>query len=125
MAGPSQCLGYPRAREALLDLVGREIERLETKREVHLQYADERKASSDACLAWDESQTGQQLARFELATCRRAERSFQAFFKFRREMANMADMMDNGGEAFEAENVAESGRKRGWLKRPQSTQIEI
>jgi hypothetical protein len=88
----------PAAREVLLDLISRNIERLEAKLEVHLQHADERTASIKAMNAWDESPQGERLARYELATCRRAERLLAAFVKLKKDIGERAEEEDDTGE---------------------------
>jgi hypothetical protein len=103
----------PAAREALVDLISRNIERLEAKLEVHLQHADERAASIKAMKAWDASPEGERLARYELATSRRAERLRAAYFKLRKETLDTAEAEDAEEEpesmvAAEAASVAEA-----------------
>src|SRR5262249_51500607 len=61
------CGNRTKAKEVLTDLIARNIERLEANLEAHLQHEDERRASKQALLAWDESPQGERLARYELA----------------------------------------------------------
>jgi hypothetical protein len=79
----------PRCKAALLDLITRNIERLEAKREAHLEHAEERAASIAASLAYDESPAGERLARHELACERRTHRCRDAFWKHRRETSRV------------------------------------
>jgi hypothetical protein len=92
------------ARETFLDLISRNIERLEAKLEVHQQHADEQAASIKAQMAWDESPLGQQLARYVLAVQRSAQRARDALYKHRREMARW---VDDGEETGEGENLGD------------------
>ena len=88
-------------------MISRNIERLEARLEVHLQHADERAASVKAKNAWDKSPEGERLARYELATCRRAERLLAAFVKLTANRA--AGGEDEGGGEIVTDLDAESG----------------
>jgi hypothetical protein len=98
-------------KRALLDLITRNIERLEAKREAYLEHADEGAVSIAARLAYEESPQGERLARHELACERRTQRCRDAFWKHRREMGGREKdggrRTEDGGEGFEAVNVAE------------------
>ena len=78
-------------KAALQDLIARNIERLEAKREAHLEHADESQASTAARLAYEESPQGERLGRYELACERRTHRCRDAFWKHRREMGRAED----------------------------------
>ena len=99
-----------RCRATLVDLVARNIERLEAKREAHLAHLDEQAASTAAQLAFVESPDGGRLTRYEQAAQRRTQRCRDVFWKHRREMGKE----ENGGrneedfcELCEAEKVAD------------------
>jgi hypothetical protein len=93
-------------KQTLLDLIARNVERLEAKREAHLEHADESKASVAGRLAYDESPQGERLARHELACERRTQRCRDAFWKHRREMGRTED----GGRR--AEGITQGGGRR-------------
>ena len=78
-------------KAALQDLIARNIERLEAKREAHLEHADESQASTAARLAYEESPQGERLRRYVLACERRTHRCRDAFWKHRREMGRAED----------------------------------
>jgi hypothetical protein len=91
-----------KARQMLLDLFERNIERLEAKREAHLEHAEERAANRAGRLANDDSSQGERLARHELACHRRVQRCRDAFWKHRREMGreeNARWQTENEGHA--------------------------
>jgi hypothetical protein len=88
-----------KAKQMLVDLAQRNIERLEAKREAHLEHADDRAASRARLLAYDESPQGERLGRHELACERRVKRCREAFWKHRREVAR-----EENREVFEVEN---------------------
>jgi hypothetical protein len=96
----------PKCKETLLDLIARNIERLEAKREAHLEHADECAASTAARLAYDDSPQGERLARHELACQRRTHRCQAEFWKYRREK----DRTEDGG--WRAEDRTEDGTLR-------------
>jgi hypothetical protein len=104
-------------KRALLDLITRNIERLEAKREAHLEHADEGAASIAARLAYEESPQGERLARYELACERRTHRCRDAFWKHRREMDHVEKdggrRTEDGVEGFEAVKVAEMRAESG------------
>ena len=85
----------PGACVALLDLVARNVERLEAKLEAHREHAEEAAELASDHLGYDDSPEGQRLQRHELACHRRMERCLDAFWKYRR-MAG--DEEDDGGE---------------------------
>jgi hypothetical protein len=101
----------PKAKQTLLDLIARNVERLEAKREAHLEHADENAASSAERLAYEESPQGERLARHELASQRRAHRCVDAFWKYRREKRRHEEdggrKAEDGGQAYAGENVPE------------------
>jgi hypothetical protein len=107
----------PKVKEMMLDLISRNIERLEAKLEVHLQHADERAASTQAQLPWGESPEFDRLARYELATSRRAERLRAAFIKLRKEVGDTTDfdglIEDDVDGTGEGENITDSGAETG------------
>jgi hypothetical protein len=86
-----------RCRDTLLDLVARNVERLEAKREAHLAHLDEQAASTAAQLAFVESPEGGRLTRYEQAAQRRTQRCRDVFWKHRREMGKE----ENGGRSAE------------------------
>jgi hypothetical protein len=101
----------PKCKQALLDLIARNVERLEAKREAHLEHADESAVSAAARLAYEESPQGERLARYELASQRRVHRCRDAFWKHRREMEKDGGRrVEDGGEAFEGRD--EDGGRR-------------
>jgi hypothetical protein len=100
----------PTAKRALLDLVGRNIERLEAKLEAHLQHAEEQAASTAGRLAADVEAEGEKLARYEMACHRRAYRCLDAFWKYRKEMERSEEEAEEGHEA---ENAGELNFERG------------
>jgi hypothetical protein len=113
-------------RQALLDLVARNIEQLEAKREAHLEGAEESAASTAARLAYEESPQGERLARYELACERRTHRCRDAFWKHRRETSraeqNAARRAEDGVKA--VENFADSGGQSGVAHEASSAPIK-
>ena len=107
----------PKVKEMMLDLISRNIERLEAKLEVHLQHADERAAGTRAQPPWGESPELDRLARYELATSRRAERLRAAFIKLRKEVGDTTDSdeltEDDVDGTGDGENLTEMGAETG------------
>jgi hypothetical protein len=99
----------PKCKHSLLDLIARNIERLEAKREAHLEHADESKANTAAKLAYDESPQGERLARHELACQRRTHRCYAEFWKYRRETR---DRTEDGGRRA-VDRTEDGGRREG------------
>jgi hypothetical protein len=99
----------PKAKQALFDLVDRNIERLEAKVEVYRSRAAELAASRSRRLASDGSPEADGLKRYEHASHRRAQRSLDAFFKFRRE----TETEDGGGTEEDGGRRAEGGGNGG------------
>jgi hypothetical protein len=75
----------PKAKQALFDLVDRNLARLEEKIEGYRSLSAELAASRSRRLASDGSPEADRLKRYEHASHRRAQKSLDAFFKFRRE----------------------------------------
>ena len=73
------------ARQFLLDLIDRNLERLEAKLEVHRQRAEEYKIRNAARAARDETPEGEMARRHEMACDRRIKRCMDLFWKLRRE----------------------------------------
>jgi hypothetical protein len=79
------------ARQTLLDLVTRNIERLEAKLEAHLQHAEDYAASVAASLGVDNTPEGERLQRYEMASDRRLYRSLNGLWKCCRETKERAE----------------------------------
>ena len=75
-----------KAKAMLLDLVERNVERLEAKLEVHTDREGEYLLRRAARQGFDDSPRGERLRRYEMACDRRFYRSLAAFWKHRREM---------------------------------------
>ena len=73
------------ARQFLLDLIDRNLERLEAKLEVHRQLAEEYKIRNAARAARDETPEGEMARRHEMTCDRRVKRCMDLFWKLRRE----------------------------------------
>jgi hypothetical protein len=101
----------PGCKAALLDLIARNVAELESKRDAHLEHADERAASIAASLAYEDSPQGERLARHELACERRTHRCRDAFWKHRRETSRVENgggrRAEEGGDGREVENVTD------------------
>ena len=74
------------ARQTLLDLIERVVERLEGIRDAHLAHAEEVAAKTARRLAIDTTTEGDRLARYEMQCHRRFYKCLDAFWKHRREM---------------------------------------
>jgi hypothetical protein len=107
----------PKARQALFDLVDRNIERLAAKVDVYRSLAAERAASRAGRLASDGSPEADRLKRYEHASHRRAQRSLDAFWKCRRETEGEEEdgglRAEDGGDGGEAENAGDSEPESG------------
>ena len=79
----------PRAKQMLLDLVDRVVQRLTAKIEVYQQLASEDEAEMSASLAHDRTPDGERMRRYEQAAQRRVHRCEDAFWKHRREREQM------------------------------------
>ena len=77
---------FEKAKAMLLDLVERNVERLEAKLEVHTDREGEYLLRRAARQGFDDSPRGERLRRYEMACDRRFYRSLAAFWKHRREM---------------------------------------
>jgi hypothetical protein len=75
-----------KAKQAMFDLVDREVERLEAKVEGYRGSMDGDAESPGVSCAGDASLEADRLKRYEHASDRRAKRCLDAFYKFRREM---------------------------------------
>ena len=106
----------PKCKQALLDLVDRNIERLEAKVEVYRGLSAEGTAGRNSRAASDGSMEADRLKRDEHASDRRAKRCLEAFYKFRREMGEEEDggrRAEDGGDGVEPENVGDSQSESG------------
>jgi hypothetical protein len=113
----------PKARQALFDLVDRNIERLAAKVDVYRSLAAERAASRAGRLASDGSPEADRLKRYEHASDRRAQRSLDAFWKCRRqtegedwtegEGEDGGRRAEDGGDRGETENAGDSMTESG------------
>ena len=74
-----------KARETLLGIIARAIERLTAKAAAHRERARIEAALAPGILAFDDSPTGERLWRYELATGRGMARSLESLRKHRRE----------------------------------------
>ena len=105
------------AKQTLLDLVDRNLERLEAKVEVYRQLAAATAASRAARLAGDPSIEGERLRRYELACQRRVHRCLDAFWKYRRENGGAEEyddsIADEGGDEQLVENAPDSALESG------------
>ena len=88
---PLSATDTPGAHRALLDLVARNVERLEAKLEVHLERADEYAELASDRLGYEESPEAERLRRHEMACHRRMYRCLDAFWKYRRENKDVED----------------------------------
>ena len=98
-----------KANAMLLDLIDRNVERLEAKLEVHTDRAGEYLLRRAARQGFDDSRRGELLRRYEMACDRRFYRSLAAFWKHRREMerAEGGEDHDSGeNDAIGAEELA-------------------
>jgi hypothetical protein len=104
-----------KAKQAMFDLVDRQVERLEAQVEAHRGSTDGDTEGPGVSCAGDASLEADRLRRYELASDRRAKRCLDAFYKFRREMGeeggepNAED--ERGGER-DGEGRAEVGGRR-------------
>ena len=102
----------PKCKQALLDLVSRNIERLEVKVEVYRSLSAEAAASGTGGPAGDGSMEADRLKRYEHASDRRAKRCLDAFYRFRREMGGEEEdeglREEDEGEGVEVANAAVS-----------------
>jgi hypothetical protein len=106
-----------KAKQALLDIVDRSLERLEAKLEVFRSIAGEQTTSRAGRLAFDQSAEGDRLRRYEMASHRRAHRCLDAFWKYRRENGDGEDGVEvedaaNSTPESGAANEAPSGEKK-------------
>ena len=77
------------AREALLSIIDRATERLTLKAEVHRERARLMVALAPDLLAFDESQAGERLRRYELASGRSLSRALEDLRKHRRSSSSV------------------------------------
>ena len=91
------------ARQFLLDLIDRNLERLEAKLEVHRQLAEQYKIRNAARAARDETPEGEMARRHEMTCDRRVKRCMDLFWKLRRETER--DESENGDEGREVEDA--------------------
>jgi hypothetical protein len=107
----------PKAQQTLLDLVNRNIERLEAKVEVYRSLSAEGTASRSGPPASDSSIEADRLKRYEHASDRRAKRCLEAFYKFRREMGALEEdggqRAEDGGDGLELKNAGDSQSESG------------
>jgi hypothetical protein len=96
----------------LLDLISRSVERLEAKREAHLEHQDDNKARRAALLAHDESPQGERLARFELACQRRTQRCQAEIWKYRKKKEREGDSEYERGNEYEYEQEYEHDKEQ-------------
>ena len=93
------------ARQFLLDLIDRNLERLEAKLEVHRQRAEEYKIRNAARAARDETPEGEMARRHEMACDRRIKRCMDLFWKLRRETERDEAEIEDGDEGAEVEDA--------------------
>ena len=84
-----------KAKAMLLDLIERNVERLEAKLEVHTDRAGEYLMRRAARQGFEDSPRGERLRRYEMASDRRFYRSLTAFWKHRREMERAEEGEDH------------------------------
>ena len=105
----------PKCKQTLLDLVDRNIERLEAKVEVYRGLSAEGTCRTGPS-ASNGSMEADRLKRYEHASDRRAKRCLEAFYKFRREMGTEEDggrRAEDGGDGLEPENAGHSSSESG------------
>ena len=102
-----RAMDLTKSKELLIDLCKWNIERLEAKREVHLEYAEERADSRARELSDDDSPQGLRLARHQDARHRKVVRCRDAFWKHRREMAREEN------SRWEGDETGDSGARNG------------
>ena len=89
-----------KARDMLIDLVTRNIERLEAKLEVFEARSEELNDRNAALLALDKTTDGQIYQRYEMACQRKLSRCLADFWKYQRETEDDVDVdEDDEGEA--------------------------
>ena len=93
------------ARQFLLDLIDRNLERLEAKLEVHRQRAEEYKIRNAARAARDETPEGEMARRHEIACDRRVKRCMDLFWKLRRKTERDEAEIEDGDEGGEVEDA--------------------
>jgi len=96
-----------KAKGMLLDLIDRNVERLEAKLEVHTDRAGEYLLRSAARQGFDDSPRGERLRRYEMACDRRFYRSLAAFWKHRREMERAEPGEEHDSAKSDADRMAE------------------
>ena len=103
----------PKAKQTLLDLVDRNLERLTAKLEVHRSVAAELAASRAARGASDPSLEADRLKRYGEASLRRAHRCLDAFWKYRREQDAERNAEDGGISAEDRGRMTEDRGELG------------
>ena len=83
-----------KARQTLLDLIERVVERLEGIRDAHLAHAEEVAEKTARSLAIDTTTEGERLERYEMQCHRRFYKCLDAFWKHRREMERAEEDAD-------------------------------
>jgi hypothetical protein len=109
-----------KAQGALLDLIDRNLARLQAKLEVYEEHAEEYAASTAGRLAYEDTPEGERLRRYELAAQRRKHRCLEAFWKYRREM----NRAEKEGQDFARENSADLSVESGVVEEASGAQNE-
>ena len=98
-------------KQFLLDVIDRNLERLQAKLEVHRQLAEKYKIRNAARAARDETPEGESSRRHEISCDRRVKRCLDLFWKHRRETERDEEgIEDEGGEVECAVCAAEEAR---------------
>ena len=100
------------ARQTLLDLIERVVERLEGIRDAHLAHAGEVAEKTARSLAIDTTPEGERLQRYEMQCHRRFYKCQDAFWKHRREM----ERAEEGEDADQAEYDVVRAEERALLE---------
>jgi hypothetical protein len=115
-----------KAKQAMFDLVDRQVERLEAKAEAHRGAMDGDQESPGVSCAGDASLEVDRLRRYELASDRRAKRCLDAFYKFRREMGEEGgerNADDDRGHETDGEGTAEGRTEDGGRRAEDGGQV--
>jgi hypothetical protein len=94
-----------KARQALLEIVGRETERVNAQLAQRLQDAKQEAALAADILAFDDSKKGERLERYEMTANRALIRNLDALFKVRRETEDLEPAVAAGSEEASAETA--------------------
>ena len=104
------------ARQTLLDLIERSVERLEGIRDAHLAHAGEVAEKTAKRLAIDTTTEGERLARYEMQCRRRFYKCLDAFWKHRSETIAAGQEMRDSDEQDEAVLTALANGENGMVE---------